>query len=181
MVANSLVWNTITLFLHYLPTSGCFLHNFCIIGSLKFVRHCTLGAIWNEKSIYESTRVYFFVARLLPELLYRVKASVSTFYPLLWAGNLGQLDKEQTHFLPPPHKRCSHNYWEFHCHKNNRKKVWASTWQLCKELPTQYFAAFWLNLISLLTWLLILVKLQHNYKIGEWKYWYCLFSVSLPP
>ena len=68
--------------------------------------------------------------------------SVNIYFlpPYFRAGNLGQSDKEPTHFLLR-HKRCSHNYWELHWQKHSQN-VWAL--QVCnvRELRTKYLYNF---------------------------------------
>ena len=66
----------------------------------------------------------FFKITLGVRPVHRVKASISTFYPLLLPSSryLGQSNKEPTHFLPL-RKRCSHNYWDLNWQKQ-LQKVW---------------------------------------------------------
>ena len=81
MLADSLVENTITHFLHYLQKSACFLHQVTgLCRELYFGWNLKGGWVKWKSNLWKYS-VHFFPPRLLPGL-HRVKASISTFYPL---------------------------------------------------------------------------------------------------
>ena len=107
---HTLVGNTITIFLHYLQTSAfaCAVHLWVTEVCPELECNLKRPLVKWKKSKYMQfmkvpTSVQFFVLRLLPGLFYRVKASISTFYPLLtfpleiWV----KVTKNRRIFFPP--------------------------------------------------------------------------------
>ena len=127
---HTLVGNTITIFLHYLQTSAvaCALMGHWNLSGIGVQYKKTVGKMKKNQilAIYEGTyQCPVFCSKITSRTLLSCKSVNIYFLPLTYfpAGNLGQSDKEQTHFLSP-HKRCSHNYWELHWQKQSQK-VWA--------------------------------------------------------
>ena len=141
MLADSLVENTITHFLHYLQTSACFLHRVTgLCTELYF--GCNLKGGWVKwKSNLLKVQCSLFSSKITSRTSPCKSVNIYFLPPYFGAGNLGQSDKEPTHFLLR-HKRCSHNYWELHWQKH-LQNVW--TLQVCnvRELQTKYLYNFY--------------------------------------
>ena len=97
---------------------------------------------FGSKEIYESTVSTFFFQDYFQDSSPCKSVNIYFLPPYFRAGNLGQSDKEPTHFLPR-HKRCSHNYWELHWQKQSQK-VWAL--QVCNVIVANKISdCIWIN------------------------------------